>query len=620
MKILNIIHQQITQLKWHILASFGLVMVLPVEEAIVNFRDGDGFYSDRMVIPALMLSVLLAALIACSNVQADFKEKRYTFWRSKPINAKLFIILKYFTGLFAATFIMASPVVFCLVSSAVSDNAIYLPDTKAFTVIATCHALVAYSLCFACNILVRKTARSWLIGLTLTCLLILLPYILPFNYRLAEDGHGGFFLKVMAIIITAVTVGAFGFAILAADRNWHMKTNLKGLLWVGATLLFSLMLLFSTQIANIKELDEVEVPYIHHSSLSIVDGKVFSNNFGFVEISNGQIYLPTVDDTDYRNTELSLGGVGASEFKKVASNEEYKQASLFRRVYYMLQGELYSLEIKAFYKQLAGSVQDYKNAFLIRRKYSDGQSGIFSVLNLSDISLFDQGAHTGMYHTVMRRFGDRLVVVANGMVTADLSSPEELVLLDKKHNSLKYSSLLFLLDNKERRTPLLLIEGISMDERVRYSIDMQLVRSQRSFNNSCVGINDGKIIFGLFKNGIVYRCEVTRWDENWIYYKTTAARDFTMLESAAHNDHYTTFTLVRDGRLYVYNTSQLLVFDIQSSNRIRKLGHFVRKQSVIRDVEVLDDGNIVVALEGEERINKRGYERNRYTLTLLKKP
>ena len=115
MKILNIIHQQIAQLKWHILACFGLVMVLPLEEAIVNLKDGDGFYVSNMIIPTMMISILLAGLIACSNVQADFKERRYTFWRSKPINAKLFIVLKYLTGLFAAMFIMGSVVVFYFV-------------------------------------------------------------------------------------------------------------------------------------------------------------------------------------------------------------------------------------------------------------------------------------------------------------------------------------------------------------------------------------------------------------------------------------------------------------------------------------------------------------------------
>ena len=42
MRVSGIIHQQICQLKWHLLACLGLLMVLPVEEAVVNLKAGDG--------------------------------------------------------------------------------------------------------------------------------------------------------------------------------------------------------------------------------------------------------------------------------------------------------------------------------------------------------------------------------------------------------------------------------------------------------------------------------------------------------------------------------------------------------------------------------------------------
>ena len=45
MRIAGIIHQQICQLRWYLLACLGLIMVLPIEEAVVNFRAGAGFYS-----------------------------------------------------------------------------------------------------------------------------------------------------------------------------------------------------------------------------------------------------------------------------------------------------------------------------------------------------------------------------------------------------------------------------------------------------------------------------------------------------------------------------------------------------------------------------------------------
>ena len=93
MRIQSIFHQQICQLKWHLLACLGLIMLLPIEEAVVNLADGEGFYSVPMVIMAVMLSPLLFGLLACANVQGDLEEKRYIFWRSKPVDAKRFMTL-----------------------------------------------------------------------------------------------------------------------------------------------------------------------------------------------------------------------------------------------------------------------------------------------------------------------------------------------------------------------------------------------------------------------------------------------------------------------------------------------------------------------------------------------
>jgi len=82
MRIQGIIHQQVCQLRWHLLACLGLIMVLPIEDAVVNLREGDGFHSIRLVYAAITFSPLLAGLIACANVQGDLNEKRYIFWRS----------------------------------------------------------------------------------------------------------------------------------------------------------------------------------------------------------------------------------------------------------------------------------------------------------------------------------------------------------------------------------------------------------------------------------------------------------------------------------------------------------------------------------------------------------
>ena len=43
MIVTRILHQQIFQLKWHFLACVALIMVLPLEGAIINLHAGEGF-------------------------------------------------------------------------------------------------------------------------------------------------------------------------------------------------------------------------------------------------------------------------------------------------------------------------------------------------------------------------------------------------------------------------------------------------------------------------------------------------------------------------------------------------------------------------------------------------
>ena len=59
--------------------------------------------------PALALAPLLAALLACVDVQADLDEKRDAFWRSKPVRVESFIVIKFLCGLLPALLVIACP-------------------------------------------------------------------------------------------------------------------------------------------------------------------------------------------------------------------------------------------------------------------------------------------------------------------------------------------------------------------------------------------------------------------------------------------------------------------------------------------------------------------------------
>ncbi|MCE5185270.1 MAG: hypothetical protein LLF76_03995 [Planctomycetaceae bacterium] len=182
MKLAPIIHQQIVQLRWQPLACLGLMMALPLEDAIANLWQGNGFYagSVSLAVP-LVASPLLAALLACANVQADFDERRFIFWRSKPAGIKSFMLLKYFTGLLLAAVIIALPFLLAFVTR----NRVKLdevqPEFFAAVIALQSISLLTYSVSFLCNVLIRKTARAWLVGMALTGFMMIIPFILPLN-------------------------------------------------------------------------------------------------------------------------------------------------------------------------------------------------------------------------------------------------------------------------------------------------------------------------------------------------------------------------------------------------------------------------------------------------------
>ena len=159
MKIGRIIHQQVVQLRWHFLACLGLMMAMPIEEALINLKDGEGFYATALSLSIpVAIAPFLAGLIACANVQADMDDKRYVFWRSKPVGVKSFIGIKYIVGLLIAFVIIALPVAFAFISCGLVQHEKIERDFIWYIVNYQLITLLAYTLCFFCNSLVRKTA------------------------------------------------------------------------------------------------------------------------------------------------------------------------------------------------------------------------------------------------------------------------------------------------------------------------------------------------------------------------------------------------------------------------------------------------------------------------------
>jgi hypothetical protein len=628
MRISGIIHQQICQLKWHLLACIGLVMVLPIEEAMVSFRAGDGFVSEGMVYASLVFSPLLAGLIACANVQGDLDDRRYIFWRSKPANINLLITLKFFTGLAAFLFVVDCPLVFHLLTSIISkhwdsENKMFF---KYYATTPILIAIMTYSLCFACNVVVRKTARAWLIGMLIGCFLLVFPFLLPLNLTdfLNDIMFLTFGLSLGLILVSSV---AFVFALLAAKYDWHLKTNLKGLLWVVAGLAFALLLLFSSQIANIKVLKEKEVvssPEFDFGRPSIdnVGEKLIFWGRSYIQANKGDISLSNISESpDYgiRNYTPRMEGYFIQSYPN--EGQLYKIAG--DNIYYIVLHAYYRKEDQGY---LPPNNRIFEKVYLRSYKHTDKSWMLVCELDISD---FLTGPKRWV-RTAMRFIDNSLIAcVNNSYILLDATNPEELKIIDKKSDALKrYLPFSYKARVKELSIPLVPIEEISMEERIRLSIDLNYSfynSNNRIYESSIVDVHDDKFAFFFVDLEDVARFDVTGWDKEKIYCTFSGSRPFTILEAFTTSYHFDYSNIVKNGKLYSYNRDTLMVFDVRSKSKIRKLGHFVRMDYHIEDIKVLEDGNILVCMQwrydlddfGLDRLKKRG---RYYYLYLLKNP
>lgn len=612
MKIPLIIHQQICQLRWHLLACLGLIMVLPIEEAIVNLRAKEGFYSLSLAITAVAFGPLLAGLIACANVQGDLDEKRYIFWRSKPANVKLLMTLKYIVGLIASLIILACPIVFAIATvvlfakERVEWGPIYSAPFLALI------AVMTYSLCFACNVLVRKSARAWLIGMLLAGLLLVLPFVLPLNYRDFVTDITSWTWSAYLVIVLGASASAFAFSLYATQHDWHLRTNLKGLLWVGAGLLFVLMMLFSSQVANIKVLQERplredEIGPSWNKSLQLIADRLVLQGKSYVDINRNGISL------------CNIGGKGQAGITRppwVDSTRIRTYPNPWSGgIYNKIGDDLYAFAIRAEYRW-EGKTRVYERIHLARCKLV-GESWIpAGTVDISDCLV----GRTTMLRMAMRLIDNVIVACVNeNCVVVSVADPAGLERIDTKLGALK--PYRHSLDRQEEFViPLLPVKGIDMEERIKLSIDLAYRSGTEDIHKvSIVAVDEGNIAFFIASHEDIACFDVIRWDRENIYCKFSSARPFTILETIM-GQLYFREAFVKDGRLYCHGKDTLLVFDVRSDHRIRKLGHFVRMSCTIEDFAVLDDGRILLYVWQDKDLGIGGrYHEQRY-LCLLENP
>jgi hypothetical protein len=632
-----VIHQQFRQLTWHLLACFALIIVLPVEEAFMNLKDGSGFYSEYFWRFSIMFSPFLAGIIGCANVQGDLNEKRYNFWRSKPAGARSFIALKYFLGLTAALLIMLSPVIFSFVTCQLTFGSSpgHLPISDGLEPLASIlFGVMTYSLCFGCNVVIRSSARAWLTAMLISCFVLILPFVLPLGYKdFVSDVI--LYMPVLYIVhILAVSAAAFVFSLFAVQHDWHLKINFKRLLWGGGLLLFTLLMLFGSQVANIKVLQEKQIEHgSRFSNISNIGEEILLDGTFYVDVENNNISTRNLYNSDKKL--VFSKDVHADRYKGYRTARLPRGGGRWGGPFKIINDQMYAFEIHACYRDEKGdypiwgfSKRFYEKLYIRSFKFDT----YFRPAGFIDISDYIKKGKSGRPFITMRLVDNKIVLLINNnsLIVVDVSDPMQLKLIDEKPYTVTGSIRGWLqvggqvAGSKDITIPIIPTDKISIEERIKFSIDHYFLPSYRIlhpdiFRHSMVDVNDGKISFVVVSSGEISRFDVTGWDDEKIYCKFSAKRPFTMLERITDRYNIHGYQFVHDGNLYMCGPHSLLVFDIRSKGRIRKLGHFVRSRFYyISDIAVLEDGNILMIMRYRPKSKERDDEKQ--YLYLLKSP
>ena len=618
----RVLHQQLVQLRYHFLACLGLIMVVPLEEIVVGLVEGYGDYRPHLSLPFLFLGPLLTALIACATVQADLDEKRCLFWQSKPVRAHLFLAFKYVVGLVLSLAILACPMGFVAACSYLMTQDSPMPGFTLYTLNVVLISVLTYSTSFLCNVLVRRTARAWLIGMALAGFVLLIPFMLPLP---AEDVVTDV-LKWMAGIYLTITLGAtvlaFCLALAAIHYRWHLHTNLRVLLWSGAGLIFLVAVLLGRQVANIRILDEVQVTHVPNGTFVKEPGRYEFMNLEVTTADDGI----SVRDLDIQAREKERE-ILLERLRAMPPHYEVEEGlrltrfphSEFGGLTWQLGDHEYTFGLHIYYGR--GNVIDENGReferTLCKKVYLRSFQRFGQVqLPVTTIDLSDSIFERRHLRQAMRRIEDKLLVFFQDQcLVVRINDGGELELIERS----KYLRMARISNDEPFTIPLLPAAGVDIRERVKLSIDLAVRYFPRRIHSaSLVSDYDQKMRFALVTGDRLARYDVLDWNQEKVHCQFRDARAFFFGGSSWDGDYF-----VQDGKFYLHNWNTLMVFDIRADHGIRKLGHFQRYSDTfsIGDIGVEENGNIVLfSTPVSEFYDDRDLLRARSTIYLLKAP
>ncbi len=243
------------ELRWSLLIGAAVFIAIPCTDVVLsltrsNYRSDGGL----PVFLAIALGGPMAILVAATAVCRDLDDRLRTFWTSRPISTRQWLLTGYFSGLAVVTTLCLLCLTMTPILSAITTVS-HPSRADVRIVVPVCGPLLAlvYSMSFLLGCLVRRPAHAALLSLSMMLLVYFAPVVVPplsflssfelLGRRSWPRGHhiDWRLLAYVSSMMVGCVVSVLA-AMQAVRRNWELRLNLRLMccaLGVVALLLFA---------------------------------------------------------------------------------------------------------------------------------------------------------------------------------------------------------------------------------------------------------------------------------------------------------------------------------------------------------------------------------------------
>jgi len=376
--------------------------------------------------------------------------------------------------------------------------------------------------------------------------------------------------------------------------------------------------LFTRQIANIRILDQVTTPETFRGKLYTAGDQIIAPGIANVSISHDNRIQ--IEPMPLSSQPLIDQVIQIYPRQEDEDDLHYRTDGWANNSFYKSGDSIYTYSFDLYFREIEIEEKKRSEYEKLTLRISQFEGGRFVPQSFVDLSEYIVDKDPPF--NLIRRVGDKLILVINrNILVGQIQADGRLEIIEKKPGQLARYSPHYNPPSFEEAfsIPLVPVERISVEERIRLSIDLNFCSWWGKFDRSQVNIDSEGIFFFLVGNSQIGKYKVIRWDDKKVWCRFVENRPFRVLETLLTNYNTDFYEFVRNQKLYVYGDSRLLVFDIRSG--IRKLGHFERitNSGGIQDVEVLPDGRILLSTVISRQTEKGDWQTKCY-LYVLKDP